>query len=148
MPNLTLSLANGEPIVDVQISATALYANATLRLRGLPAPRPIDERFLIDTGASHSLIAAGALKPMGLPHSGSVVANTAIGSRRLPKYDVSLLIKGTSAGQGWQLAAISMTAADDAAFAGKPYRGLIGRDVLNLGLMIYNGRNDHLTLAY
>ena len=148
MPNLTLSMIDGEPVVEVQIGVTPRRSSQDFVMKGLAVPSPMLVCLLVDTGSSHSMVAKPVLRALGISAAGTSRIHTATGGEVLSEHDVSLLIHGKSPGQGWFVPEVFVSAANDDAFSGSPYVGLIGRDVLGQGLMIYNGRNAHLTLAY
>ena len=61
------------------------------------------------------------------------------------QYDVMLIIPGPIAGFGWVIPAIP---AMESALASQGIMGLIGRDVLDRAMLIYNGPAGHFSLAY
>jgi hypothetical protein len=85
------------------------------------------------------------LQPTGVAmvHTPSTAGNPA----PMYLYDVMLYIPGHSPGSndGWFIESLPVTANH---FAGTGIDGLIGRDVLDLGIMIYNGTAGQFTLAY
>jgi hypothetical protein len=61
------------------------------------------------------------------------------------QYDLLIFIPGNGQSPGWYLEAVPVTASS---FAGQAIDGLIGRDIIDRGLLVYNGQIGHFTLAY
>ena len=61
------------------------------------------------------------------------------------QYDVMLVILGAAQGQAWIIQALPVI---ESALSHQGIQGLIGRDVLDRGLLIYNGGAAQFTLAY
>lgn len=64
------------------------------------------------------------------------------------KYMVSLLIMCAQPGRSFQVQSLNVTAPNQQPFVGAGYAGLLGRDVLNLGLLMYDGNGAHFALSF
>jgi len=113
----------------------------TVTSAGEALPTAIKASALIDTGASGSAVQQGLLAPLGLHPVGqtSVVTPTTTGAGvNCPLYAVLLTMPN-----GWIEATMI-----EAPLANQNIEVLIGRDVLQHGLLIYQGRTGQFTLAF
>ena len=60
MPHLTRPLTRGEAVIEMLVTVSSLKGQA-LRAAGLPEPKPVVVRAVIDTGATGTVIDAGCL---------------------------------------------------------------------------------------
>jgi len=149
MPDLTVQCSPDGPLVHVDISPSTHYQLANFP-KGSPAP-VIQALFLVDTGASHCMIDEPILAPLKLtPRSGAFVRSAATGKQQLkrPRYDLSLLLYDQNPARGWFHGSVSVTAAEPNSFDGALYRGIIGRNVLDLGVLFYDGPNKQFRLTW
>jgi|SRR5205814_2217064 len=150
MPNLTFQGSPDGPLVDVRISPSSQYQRlAQFHNRALPPS--IQATFLLDTGASHCMVDADVIAPLGLQPRATSAIRTATGGRSAAQYDLSLLIHDAAVhnrGQAWQIDAVPVTGVGQKPFGGAPYVGVIGRDVLDRGLLIYNGLAQQIILSW
>lgn len=96
-----------------------------------------------------SAVDTSLMLSLQLPQSGFVMIHTPSTqgvSQRFPEYAVMLHMRGASPGSGWQINALPVMGTS--AFVAQNIQGLIGRDVLDRGILIYNGPTKHFTLAY
>lgn len=104
--------------------------------------------FLVDTGASSTAVDRGLIAPLGLTATGAVMCHTPTTGQnavRLDQYDVMLLVPGVVATQFWMIEAVSITECD---LSAQGIQGLIGRDVLDRAMLVYNGPAKTFTIAY
>ena len=147
MPCLTLSCTAAGPTVSVAIAPSALLRDAMMAA-GVQPPQPVIGTFLVDTGASHTVVDSKLIAQLGVNPTGAVMVHTpsTAGSAVLmPQYDLMLFVPGVAGSGGWLLDGLQVTAA---VFDGQPIDGLIGRDILDRGMLVYNGQANHFTLAY
>ena len=149
MPSITLATSTAQgPLASVVITASWPRLQA-LQAANLPAPTPTTGIFLIDTGASQTVVDKGLLAPLGLTPTGSVQVHTpSTGStpHTCDQYDVALLIPGQVSGDtGWLIEAMPVIESD---FSAQNIQGLIGRDLLSRAVLIHNGPANTFTLAY
>lgn len=147
MPCLTLSTSPAGPTVAVAIAPSTPLSQA-LAAVGVNPPQPQVGTFLVDTGASHTVVDSKLIANLAISPTGAVMVHTpsTAGSAVLmPQYDLMLFVPGMGGAAGWLLDGLQVTAA---ILDGQPIDGLIGRDVLDRGVLIYNGQAAHFTLAY
>lgn len=111
--------------------------NQAIVVGGDPAG-PLPARLLIDTGASHSCIASKYVDALALPKAGSQNAHnlfTAGAPRMFETFTAAIALLTTTS----ELFAIGMDAVVACDFADQEIDGLIGRDLLNDGSLIYDG---------
>lgn len=142
-------MSNGPsgPTINVLIGPSAQLQQA-FQDAGLPIPQPVSGVFLVDTGASHTVIDADVIAPLGLNPTGAVMIHTpstAGNAVSMPQFDLMIYVPGSAGAQGWLIDSLPVTASS---FKGQPIDGLIGRDIINRGLLVYNGPSAHFTLAY
>lgn len=148
MPSITLSFTgNGSPIIKVCVGVSVPRFQA-LKAAGIPAPNLQLGDFLIDTGASHTAIDPTLIAPLGLTQTGMIPIHTpSTGGVPVmcPQYDVALYIPSGSAQPVWTIPALPITASS---FAGQGIAGLLGRDVLEKAVFIYNGTIKQFIISY
>jgi hypothetical protein len=105
--------------------------------------------FLVDTGASTTVIDPALLAPLGLTPTGSVMCHTpstAGAPVAFDQYDVMLVIAGSSTDSpAWIIPAIP---AFESHLSSQGIHGLIGRDLLDRAILVYNGPINLVSLAY
>lgn len=148
MPTLTNVLASDGALVDVQIGFSATQ---TQRLRSAlrPIPQPISTRALLDTGAEATGVDQALIQALGLPTRGSVLANLpAHGGLTFGfLYDAALTIVHPSANYHLDLV-IHDLAVLELPLAPLGYQVVVGRDVLALCRLLYNGPRHRFRLVY
>lgn len=145
MPSFTVEAAdlwNEGPVIDVTLSLTGA-AQAALTQSGQPVPAPVSAKLLVDTGASHSCIADGVLGPLGLHPVGTLGINTP------SSHNVACAlyaVRITLPHGGYLDTTVIQT--PPGGLAGQTVEGLLGRDVLRYGLLIYLGQRSQFTLSF
>ena len=145
MPHLTLQNSIGGPLIDLWIGASNARAEALTRV-GKQAPAPLLIRGLIDTGASSTCIDPQILKTLELTPTGEVAIHTpSTGSAPhfAYQYDVSLTLVHPN-----HKLEIGTVPVIEATLSGQGIQALIGRDVLEQCLFIYDGQTGTFTLAF
>lgn len=61
------------------------------------------------------------------------------------QYDLMLYVPGAANAGGWMIEALPIMASS---FEGQTIDGLIGRDIIDRGMLVYNGCAGNFTLAY
>jgi hypothetical protein len=143
MPSFTAQvpdlLATG-PVVEVYISPSPALIE-TMQQRKQTPPSPVKVMAMIDTGASCSVarpdvIEALAIKPIGLVKI-SIPSDHGFNCYQ---YEAMIVFPGNVAVKTSELIA--------APLHGQPIQCLIGRDVLQHAIFIYNCYSQTITLSY
>jgi predicted aspartyl protease len=149
MPSINASIQPGGPLVGVFVGVSAPRATALINA-AQSVPPPVFGAFLIDTGASMTVIDPELVEGLGLSPTGRTAISTpstAAGSYHFcDQYDVSLLISGSDgSSRGYVVEALPVITTH---LRSQRIDGLIGRDLLNRCTFIYNGSASMFTLAY
>ncbi len=131
----------------VMISGPRLLA---MQGAGQAIPTPVAGQFLLDTGASGTVIDHDLVAALNLPVISQVgittPSTTAGASEMRNQYDIGLFIpSGNSSDQGFHIAAMPVIAT---AMRHQGIDGLIGRDVLNRCTLTYIGSAAVFSLSY
>ena len=123
---------------DIQISLPQPLVNV-LTEKEIPIPEPITGNALIDTGASVSVVDLSVISSLQISPVGVATVQTTAGDvlqNLFPiRFVIPRLVIDVSAVLGADLKPFGIVA-------------LIGRDILNLFMMIYHGHAGRITLAY
>ena len=146
MPSLTITIGPDGPIVDVGIAISGPRQTA-MRAAGINVPMPVMTRALLDTGASCTAIDSTVITKLGLQPTGTTLLHTP-STGTVPKicnqFDVAIGI--------WMNPDIHVPGllipVLEADFSQQSIDALIGRDILNLSTMIYNGQAKTVTLTF
>ena len=112
---------------------------------------PIEATALIDTGAARTLVAVSVVNRLGLPVLGDAPAVYGIGieSRPVPAAELAVSLTFADGPPVPAATALRVLAVPDEVLARIGLQMLLGRDFLARVLMVvYNGPEDRLTLAY
>jgi predicted aspartyl protease len=144
MPHLILSLQRDGAILPIGIGVSE-ERKKILESDGLPVGVPIHVRGLIDTGASGTCVDERILKKLGLTPSGSVSIHTPSTKGvavDVDQYDVSIVLFDQHE-QNLSFGTIPVIEStfDDCEI-------LIGRDILQQVLLIYDGIAGQFTVAF
>jgi hypothetical protein len=145
MPHITVQITTGGPILDVRIGVSQARA-AALRTANQAVPNPVQIRGLIDTGASCTCIDPAVLSSLGLAPTGvspMLTPSTGQQAHHANVYDVSLILVHPSLTLTHQNVPVA-----EAQLAIQGIQALIGRDVLRLCLLVYDGQSGVCTLAF
>lgn len=144
MPCLTVripDLQHRGAIIDTLIAPSSALREV-LQKEGKEIPKPIPARLLIDTGASISAIKKGFAEKLRLKlHDITKIATPSNGAYECPLYDIDIIFP-------IHQIIIKNIGVIEAAFEGQDIDGLIGRDVLKLGLLIYSGYDNTFIFAF
>ena len=137
------------PVIPVQIEIPSALADR-LQQAGQTIPAPVSGLALVDTGASVSAVDAGCIQQLGVQPVGMVTVGTAGGPQQQMLYPGRFSFPGTNLPS---LDFSSLLGADLAAqgVAGPrtgPLVALLGRDLLEHFVLVYNGPQGLFTLAY
>lgn len=113
-------------------------------------PSPIPVVGLIDTGASGTCLDPAIIKQLQLTPTGVVEVNTPSTGEtphEAQQFDVSLVIPGATT-QAPPLSIGTLAVLESRLFDQQGFHALIGRDILSLCVMVYNGDGGFFTLAF
>ena len=119
-----------------------------MRNAGLDVPPPVLARALIDTGASCTCVDATVIKKLGLVPSGTAsiyTPSTGGNVHTCNQFDVAVGIVMDSNQVHVPSLIIPVIESD---LDAQGFQALLGRDVLNQGIFIYDGHRQFLTLAF
>jgi hypothetical protein len=136
---------HGRPIVEMYVSVCSAEREEC-RDEGRPVPPLVAVRALVDTGAGRSHVDLGALARLAISPASESLIYTATGGGPVPRdvYLVDLALAGNHPGP----------IAGDIQVFGSPIAEdlrvemLLGRDVLGVCMLTYDGINRRFTLAY
>lgn len=97
---------------------------------------------LIDTGASASAIKIGIARELNLtPHGTITISTTSHRSVVCATFDIDLIFPRQKVGA-------QNVRVFESNFQGQPIDGLIGRDILGKGILIYSGYDNSFILGF
>ena len=134
-------LAFDGPLLPVTVSVPAQVASY-LQSRNLSVPTPVSGYALIDTGASMCSVDDSAIRSLNVPPFGRTSINTPGGPADCLTYPASLSFPGTT------LPNINFTDFIGARLQASGIIALIGRNVLQSFVLVYNGPGGSISLAY
>ena len=145
-----LSFSGAPPLIEIIIAPRTGTQQLMAQANRPVVRRPV--RLLIDTGSSHTAIDEDELRALGIHASGKTFVRTMASSVGVAPqhntYRVSLLLTCAQAGRSVLVDDLKVTAPDNRPFAGTGYVGLLGRDVLDRGLLMYDGNGGHCALSF
>jgi hypothetical protein len=130
------------PVAEVLLSPPQALAQV-LRGQGQPVPAPVRVMAMVDTGASGTVIAPAILAQLGLQPVGvtnmSTPSTTAPVQARLFNVDLTFLTNNV---------AVQGVVAIEAPLGGQHIQCLVGRDILQHGVLVYIGYINQFTLSF
>lgn len=145
MPHLTVQLSARGPLLDVMVGVSGPRREA-LTKAGLAIPNEIQIRGLIDTGASSTALDQAVIAALGLVPTGTIPIHTPStqGTAHVcNQYDVRITLVHPKL--SLHIPALPVI---DAGLATQGIQALIGRDVLERCLFIYNGQDNYFSLSF
>jgi predicted aspartyl protease len=144
MPHFTLVVGSDGPVIDLAVAVSWSWQRRLLA-RDVVVPSPMTVRALVDTGSDRSAVHPQVLQQLGVPEADSIrVRRPGLGSgfRIRSLSDVRLSIGGLRRRTLWvSTQVIGLEPSTPTVLA------LIGRDVLELCTLFYNGPRGELTLS-
>ena len=142
MPSFTIGIPNLHevgPIVELGL-AVPLELEDELRRRSEPVPDAVPMVAMIDTGATGSVIQTGLAAQLGLQPVGvSLISTPSSTNVRCYEYAVRLAFPNNVVVGGTVI---------EAPLQGQHIQGLIGRDILAHGVLVYVGYTGQVTLSF
>ncbi len=146
VPYLTLQFStHAGPLIDLLVGVSRPRA-AALRAAGDPVPSNMAIRGLIDTGASNTCVDPEVVTQLGITATGQVPMITpSTGDQPVDAdlYDVSLVLAHSEISYTFGALPVMCSSLRHQGFD-----VLIGRDVLERCLFVYDGRTQIYTLAF
>jgi hypothetical protein len=140
------TLTQSGPLVSVEISVpTALKAH--LSEKGLPIPAPQPGFALIDTGAFATAVDQSIFDALGVAPINKIKTTTPHGEAESPIYPASVSFPALSVTDMPMETLIGCNLKWKSA-EGQDVIMLLGRDLLQYFLMVYNGKSADVFLAY
>jgi predicted aspartyl protease len=128
------------PVCQVRIGVSQPTADL-LRQQGKPIPTPVEITALIDTGASGTTVKPEVIRQLQLtPRGVTNICTPSSSAHPCNVYDVSLVFPN---GIG-----VSVITVIEVPLEGQVIQGLIGRDVLAHGILIYSGYTNTFSLSF
>jgi len=151
MPFCTLPSTKQGALIDVLVMPSRPQQTA-LAQAGKPVPAPVPARLLIDTGASCTSIDQAILTQLNLTARDMIPIHTPTTGgtpHQAPQYDIGLAIPlvqpGRAAAPAYIINALPVIGTN---LAAQGIQGLLGRDVLQKGLLTVNGPAGMYVLGF
>jgi hypothetical protein len=145
VPSFTIEAADLEtegPVIDTTVAMSG-PAHSALVQGGQQPPAPVSASLLVDTGASHSMVRDGLLSTLQLHPVGTVGVNTPTSQGvQCGLYSVRITLPHG------QFVDTTVIQSPPSGFQGQNIDGVIGRDVLKWGILIYMGQRAQFTLSF
>lgn len=146
MPTVTFTLDHaGRPVIELYIGVSSAEQQ-TLYAPG-PIPPAQRVRALVDTGSSRTVVEKRYIDALGLDSAGDILLHSSTSGPEpvlTPLFAVSVALAGERT--GFLAADLEILAAAD--LSGLNVQALLGRDVLNLCLLHYNGPGRQYLLTF
>jgi hypothetical protein len=145
MAQLRLPITKDGPILSVAIGITGAQM-AALQASGKPIPAPLVLRGVADTGTDITAVKVSQLQQLGITPTASSTTQTASGQFRVDLFDISLMVPGATASAG-PIVVRPLLTITELAESVPDVDLLLGRDILDECLFIYDGPGGQFLLA-
>lgn len=146
MPSVNLNISQQGAMIDVLIEVSQ-QRKLAMQSAGLIAPIAVPCRLLIDTGASSTCLDSWIFKSLNINPIGTVEMHTPSTSvnnaHRCNQYDICLIVPHQAINRYFHT-----IPALESEFSHQGIDGLLGRDILESCLFIYNGELGIYTLSF
>ncbi len=147
MRTLRVPIGRAGALIDIEIGVSTARRNALVR-QGREVPPAVKVPFLVDTGASSSMVDDSIMRTLQLTPTSAAQFHSASSNglaQSCDVFDVSVLLGGTGRPTAMRFDPLPILAT---AFINHPSQGLLGRDVLNHLQLEWNGPGTLLTISY
>lgn len=145
MPHVTVIMTNLGPLLPVLVGPS-VQRQAALKAAGQIIPAHVNCNFLIDTGASSTVIDSSIIAALKITPTGSVTVHTpttGTAPQQRDLYDVGMIImSGTGTPKGFPALPVI-----ESSLKSQGIDGLLGRDVLAHSRLIYSGPDNAVMLS-
>ena len=144
MPSFTNQVSNLDeigPILEISVGPTSKLKQVLTR-HGKPVPAPQRVIAMIDTGAAKTLLTPSVIQALGLSPVGAtkISTPTTVEPVLVRQFDVSLVLPDE--------VGVESAICVEAPLGGQPIQCLIGRDILQHGVLVYIGYANQFTLSF
>lgn len=144
MPSFTNQVSNLDevgPILEISVGPTAKLRQVLAR-KNEPIPPAQRVIALIDTGAAKTLLTPTVIQALGISPIGATRISTPATTEPVlvRQFDVSLVLPDE--------VTVESATCIEAALGGQPVQCLIGRDILQHGVLVYIGYANQFTLSF
>lgn len=149
MPRLSFTMVpGGPPIVDVTLLPSD-HLKHWLTQNGRSHAAPVNIAMLVDTGSDVTMVTEGRIAMWRVPHGGGHKLRTVAGVVTVPAYEIDIEFFDAYGKKATSVDRVMVGAAQGRPWAGRPYQGVIGRDVLDqLQLFTYGGSPRSCSVDY
>jgi hypothetical protein len=148
VPKLELDVRRNGLLVEGHVWLSPQRREAMFR-KGLDVRPRIPVTLIIDTGADSTMLSTQLIRSLGLEVPINQTKVLTSGSRGVPEhcdiFDVELEIQGAANQASWRLPPLEVLARP---LENQGTDGMIGRDVLKLGILHYDGPHNTFSLTY
>jgi hypothetical protein len=148
VPHFSLQIESGGPILQALVSVSQPRA-AALVAAGQSVPLAVPIRALVDTGASCTCVDPSVLAGLSLTPTGKVsltTPSTGATPHDADQYDVGLILPAAVGAPPLILRTVPVVSSS--LLVAQGFHALIGRDILDRCLFVYNGDARLFTLAF
>ena len=146
MPHFTLPLDVGGPILNAAVFVSSARRAVLLQM-GHPVPQAILIRALVDTGASFTAIEPSVLQKLSLTPTGTIeiaTPSTGQGTHTTDTFDIDFAIGAGPNDSPFVMPNLRVAAAE--LFSRQGIHALIGREILQRHVFIYNGSMNQFSV--
>jgi hypothetical protein len=145
--HFSLQIAAEGPILSALV-AVSEARHAALKAAEQPIPAPVPIRALVDTGASCTCVDPSVLAALNLTPTGQAFLNTASSGQTPHSADVYDIAFAIPTGDRVPLFLRNVPVVATELLDAQGFHALVGRDILEHCVLIYNGDIGFFTLAF